>query len=107
VFVCSPAVVANLWNVGDLDIDRYCSALLDLWSPTRVRLPPSSTTPTSDKPSDLAASATALSAFLALSPEKRAIGGVTDLVETVALARRNCNKRFLNGSAPVIYGFPL
>ena len=27
----SPAVVANLWDVSDKDIDRFCKALLDSW----------------------------------------------------------------------------
>lgn len=34
-FVCaclySPAIVANLWDVTDEDIDRYCECLLDNW----------------------------------------------------------------------------
>ena len=27
----SPAIVANLWDVTDEDIDRYCECLLDNW----------------------------------------------------------------------------
>lgn len=28
---CSPALVANLWDVTDGDIDRYCKTLLQEW----------------------------------------------------------------------------
>ena len=31
VSLCSPALVANLWDVTDADIDRFCQSLLKLW----------------------------------------------------------------------------
>ena len=31
VFTCSPAIVANLWDVTDKDIDRFSDSLLKKW----------------------------------------------------------------------------
>lgn len=71
-----PAMVANLWDVTDGEIDRFCDALLAAWLPPHAQTGKSS----SDVPPSLS--------FVLPS------------------ARQACNLPFLTGAAPVLYGLP-
>lgn len=91
-----PAVLANLWDVTDRDIDRFSYRVLEKWGvfdDAREQLP--------------------------ISPVKRCrktkakhkvesvdIGRVS-LDEAVAQGRSACRLKYLNGAAPVIYGVPV
>ncbi|KAG5518182.1 hypothetical protein PMAC_003368 [Pneumocystis sp. 'macacae'] len=77
-----PALVANLWDVTDKDIDRFTSSVLAHWG--LVPSPPSP--PQSGCPGPQAGNS---------------------LVDAVALSRDHCVLRYLNGAAPVIYGIPV
>lgn len=74
---CSPALVANLWDVTDKDIDKFA------WSVFRRTgiAAPEATASASPSPVSLTAA--------------------------VAQSRDVCNLRYLNGAAPVVYGIPL
>lgn len=67
----SPAVVANLWDVTDKDIDLFTLSMLESWGVT-------------------------------LADNE---GGSLNLA--VAESRERCILKFLNGSAPIVYGLPL
>lgn len=73
----SPAVVANLWDVTDRDIDRFSVALLDLFVEA------------GDK------------------GEKGPSKHRTTLAHSVARARLECKMTFIIGHAPVCYGIPV
>ncbi|GAA5958016.1 hypothetical protein JCM21900_004746 [Sporobolomyces salmonicolor] len=73
----SPALVANLWDVTDKDIDKFAQSVFD-----KTGLSSSSaSTSTSHSPASL--------------------------TSAVATSREVCNLRFLNGAAPVVYGVPV
>ncbi|BGP39728.1 separin protein [Rhodotorula kratochvilovae] len=75
-----PALVANLWDVTDKDIDKFAFSVFRL---TGIAAP----SPDSPLPSPAAPPAT--------------------LTAAVAQSRGVCNLRFLNGAAPVVYGIPV
>jgi separase len=74
----SPCVLANLWDVTDIDIDRFTSALLRSWL---------------GMPLEGAAAAAAQRADM--------------LQEAVVRARGACLMPFLVGAAPVCFGLPV
>ncbi|KAJ1919812.1 separin protein [Mycoemilia scoparia] len=71
-----PTLVANLWDVGDKDIDRFSVEMLKRWQ-------------LMDPNKDLG------------KP-----GSKTSLVEAVSQSRGVCRMPYLTGAAPVIYGIP-
>lgn len=110
-----PALLANLWDVTDKDIDRFSHATLEKWglfSSPSVR----STNTTKQAP---------LLPSINSSPTKRvgkARGGASkvpfldddvddehglSLDQAVAQSRDSCRLRYLNGAAPVVYGVPV
>jgi separase len=74
-----PALVANLWDVTDRDIDKFSNALLDNWVDT-------------DRPGRSS------------SDTQRAR---RSLAEELPVARGACKLRYLNGASPVCYGVPV
>ncbi|KXS20158.1 hypothetical protein M427DRAFT_94501 [Gonapodya prolifera JEL478] len=74
----SPALVANLWDVTDKDIDRFSVNLLQEWGLLRSS-------------SDLSGAECQESKSLA---------------QCVTSSREKCTFKFLNGAAPVVYGVP-
>ena len=71
-FLClSPAVVANLWDVTDKDIDRFAQATF-----AEIGLSGTSATPST-------------------------------LPGAICKSRKACTLRYLNGAAPVVWGFPV
>lgn len=91
-----PALLANLWDVTDKDIDRFSYTVLESWGLFHKS-----------------------EASLPRSPVKRGGRGRTkkqtsnikidrvSLDEAVAKGRGSCRLRYLNGAAPVIYGVPV
>ncbi|KAJ2557160.1 separin protein [Coemansia sp. RSA 1933] len=85
-----PALVGNLWDVGDKDIDRFAATMLNKWGLTRF-------------------SEGAIA--VGCGPEGDRIGGqrgcdALSLSEAVCNARKACRMPFLTGAAPVVYGLP-
>ncbi|GAA5874618.1 hypothetical protein JCM3774_004663 [Rhodotorula dairenensis] len=72
-----PALVANLWDVTDKDIDKFAWSVL-----RRTGIAPPEA-PTSATPSPVS------------------------LTTAVGQSRDVCNLRYLNGAAPVVYGIPV
>ncbi|KAI7832057.1 peptidase family C50-domain-containing protein [Kickxella alabastrina] len=71
-----PALVGNLWDVGDKDIDRFAASMLQSWG--------------LDQPANL----------------NERLASPVSLAEAVCEARRVCRMAFLTGAAPVVYGIP-
>ncbi|KAJ1869152.1 separin protein [Coemansia sp. RSA 990] len=86
-----PALVGNLWDVGDKDIDRFAARLLQAWGLTRF----------SPAPIDVALD-TKNSPQQPTCPDKP-----VSLAEAVCWARRACRMTYLTGAAPVVYGIPV
>ncbi|KAJ2033195.1 separin protein [Coemansia sp. S16] len=80
-----PALVGNLWDVGDKDIDRFAARLLAAWGLDRV-----------------SAAEIAVKSEVVL-PLCRPVS----LAEAVCEARKACRMSFLTGAAPVVYGIPV
>ncbi|TPX32238.1 hypothetical protein SmJEL517_g04633 [Synchytrium microbalum] len=81
IFAGSPALVANLWDVTDRDIDKFTKDVLQRWG-----LLDSSEDGDED--------------------EEEESRNVT-LSEAVGRSRDTCTLRYLNGAAPVVYGIPV
>lgn len=90
----SPAVVGNLWDVTDRDIDRFCLALLEGLFPV---------TRTVEGKEEEEDSGLLLSAEgdVGRSKDEKAL-----ILSAVARARSACKLPYLVGSAPVVYGLP-
>ncbi|CAG8439582.1 1339_t:CDS:10 [Ambispora leptoticha] len=83
-----PALVANLWDVTDGDLDRLSKSLFNNWF-----ICPSQKVPHSQV--NEPGSSTAVQTKQSVS-----------LVDAVSLARENCRLKYLNGAATVVYGIP-
>ncbi|KAG4304549.1 hypothetical protein PORY_001942 [Pneumocystis oryctolagi] len=77
-----PALVANLWDVTDKDIDRFSTSVLKYWGLISNNLENCQNENTESE-----------------------IGN--SLVEAVAFSREKCLLKYLNGAAPVVYGVPV
>ncbi len=94
-----PALVANLWDVTDKDIDKFCLGTLRTWGLLQE-----------DKTS---ATHNAVRAGARQRGQKK--GGdfqgmeqeLISLDQAVANSRDLCKLRYLNGAAPVVYGIPV
>ncbi|KAJ2880497.1 separin protein [Coemansia aciculifera] len=80
-----PALVGNLWDVGDKDIDRFAARLLAAWGLDQL---------------SAAEIAVKSEATLPLTQP-------VSLAEAVCEARKACRMSFLTGAAPVVYGIPV
>lgn len=78
--LCSPTLVANLWDVTDRDIDKFSQSVFD----------------------DLHLNADAVKQWRADDGG----AGRTSVVRAVAKARESCKLKYLTGAAPVVYGIP-
>ncbi|GAA5821500.1 hypothetical protein JCM3770_000600 [Rhodotorula araucariae] len=76
-----PALVANLWDVTDKDIDKFALSVFHLTGIAAPSTEPGTCPPPPAPPATLTAA--------------------------VARSRGVCNLRFLNGAAPVVYGIPV
>jgi len=88
----SPAVVGNLWDVTDRDIDRFCVALLEELFPKAK-----ASTATDEILGDEG---------LVLKGERAVEDSKALILPAVARARGACKLRHLVGAAPVAYGLP-
>lgn len=109
----SAAVVANLWDVTDKDIDKFCKKVLEEWGLMRK--------PEVSSKSKTTAATPARNRSKSRAPkiDKMDDGGLfgnfgtasgkgkTSLVEAVAKGRKECHLKYLNGAAPVVYGVPV
>lgn len=84
-----PVVLGNLWDVTDVDIDRFSQALLHSWL---------------DEP---AADRGRLSRCPERVTRRADCPPVSDLCASVSSARRVCKLKSLVGASPVCYGIPV
>ena len=80
----SPAVLGNLWDVTDKDIDRFTTRLFETWGLVESA---STTTLTYDSDNEDRSDCT--------------------LTEATAIARDSCLLPYLVGASPVVYGIPV
>ncbi|CAG8500014.1 24159_t:CDS:10, partial [Racocetra persica] len=83
-----PALVANLWDVTDKDIDRFSKALFNQWELC---------------PGDVGINDDVRSYHSKIDVNSR---GEVSLVQAVSMARNECKLKYLIGAAPVVYGIP-
>ncbi|CAG8464478.1 7082_t:CDS:10 [Acaulospora colombiana] len=88
-FVKSPALVANLWDVTDRDIDRFSKALFSNWN-----LQPNEERFDENIPN------------VQNIDSDTSTRGAISLVQAVSKSRDGCVLKYLIGSAPVVYGIP-
>lgn len=112
----SRALLANLWDVTDRDIDRLSYGVFSRWGLCEER--PQSRSSTEDRLEPERAMALDFSG-LPIKERKRQLNAsmkgkkynVTrkgmSLTEALAGARGDCTLKYLNGAAPVIYGVPV
>ena len=99
------AVVGTLWNVTDKDIDRFSMRVLEEWGLFEHQGEKESRSPVKKKAKGRGR---ALPRSVAIEKEKSAERkGKTTLNQAVAVGRKACLLRYLNGAAPVIYGVPV
>lgn len=79
-----PTAVANLWDVTDMDIDRFSRAVLEAWLPESME-----------------------GASSAKNNARDHLGKPLCVSITVSRSRRACKLQYLIGAAPVCYGVPL
>jgi separase len=120
------AVVANLWDVTDKDIDRFSLAVGQEWGlwrapeeqiklpskSTRKQVPANPATPekgakTPKTPKVRKTPGTARTPARSRSRVGNRSERKQSLVEAVAKSRDACYLRYLNGAAPVVYGIPV
>ncbi|KAI5808785.1 peptidase family C50-domain-containing protein [Peziza echinospora] len=107
----SAAVVANLWDVTDKDIDRFSRKALEEWGLFRHH---------SNEQGGKGKGSSRSKSRDGAGLEDRGggaggVGGTTlgsgkgkvSLVEAVARGRKECHLKYLNGAAPVVYGVPV
>jgi separase len=99
-----PALVANLWDVTDKDIDKFSFGVLKTWGlfqdePLARSPVKGSTRPTRGRNKTAAAAAADVPTVEREVP--------VSLDQAVAKSRDLCKLRYLNGAAPVVYGVPV
>jgi separase len=116
----SPAMLANLWDVTDRDIDKLSSGVFSRWGLCDAQRPVSragSDIPEPEQPMGLGSN---LFTGPSLGERKKQLNasmrgkkyittnrkGIS-LTEALASARDDCTLKYLNGAAPVIYGVPV
>ncbi|KAJ2081895.1 separin protein [Coemansia sp. RSA 988] len=82
-----PALVGNLWDVGDKDIDRFAASMLHVWGLDQY-------------------SAESIAVKLDRESSQYPPDQPVSLAEAVCLARKACRMSYLTGAAPVVYGIP-
>ncbi|KAJ3044989.1 hypothetical protein HDV00_012409 [Rhizophlyctis rosea] len=90
----SPALVANLWDVTDRDIDRFSRSMMEEWGLMKhQQQSPSKRKKGKGKEKEMRLDV--------------GDGGRKSIVEAVASAREVCHLEYLIGAAPVVYGVPV
>ncbi|KAG8526760.1 uncharacterized protein KY384_008189 [Bacidia gigantensis] len=93
-----PALVANLWDVTDKDIDRFAQSVLEKWGLFGKKALPQSGRGGRGKGKGKVVKEAKLT-------EENT--GSMSLDKAVAQSRDACFLKYLNGAAPVIYGVPV
>ena len=101
-----PALVANLWDVTDKDIDCFSETVLENWGLFKVKreVSPSNSTKTPSKPRRKDKGKEGANGA---EIQKQNRHTPASLDEAVARSRDSCFLRYLNGAAPVVYGIPV
>lgn len=109
-----PALLANLWDVTDKDIDRFSHTALEKWglffSPSEQPTAPKKQAPLLPSTNN---SPTKRNGRVRGGETKVPLVDVVDdehgvsLDQAVAQSRDSCRLRYLNGAAPVVYGVPV
>lgn len=108
-----PALLANLWDVTDKDIDRFSHTALEKWglfsSPTEYS---TNTKKQAFLLPSINNSPTKRNGRVKGGETKVSVGVADDehglsLDQAVAQSRDSCRLRYLNGAAPVVYGVPV
>lgn len=113
----SPAVLANLWDVTDRDIDRLSYGVFSRWGLCEGERPKSRGSddgqfePERGMGLDFGRGSIGerkrqLQASIRGKKYVATRKGVS-LTEALAMAREDCTLKYLNGAAPVIYGVPV
>lgn len=110
-----PALLANLWDVTDRDIDRFSHTALKKWglfsSPsedftaTKKQAPllPSMNNSPTKRNGRVRGGETKVPLLVDVMDDEHAVS----LDQAVAQSRDSCRLRYLNGAAPVVYGVPV
>jgi separase len=112
----SPAMLANLWDVTDRDIDRLSYGVFRRWGLCDERPKSRATDDNIFEPergmgldfsgATIAERKKQLNASMKGRLQQVARKGVS-LTEALAGAREDCTLKYLNGAAPVVYGVPV
>ena len=95
-----PALVANLWDVTDKDIDRFSHIVLEKWGLFgRAQ--------SQYSPVKKSAKQKGKSKVREVEKTESHTKAPVSLDQAVAGGRDSCTLRYLNGAAPVIYGVPV
>lgn len=107
LFAGSPAVIANLWDIGDRDIDRFSKAVVNPWLQNIGEERPVSCSACAliEKPSRGRGKKTQVSGH---SSNRRCCMrcATKRIASSIAKARKACKLDMLTGAAPVCYGVP-
>jgi hypothetical protein len=100
-----PAVVANLWDVTDRDIDRFGLALLRAWRSVTAQQA-ASAMPAPSASRSMGGQAAAVTSLVEGGEEVEGAARRLGLGAAVADSRGACKLRSLVGAAPVCFGLP-
>ena len=103
----SPAVVGNLWDVTDGDIDRFCAALLAGWLPgNAVDDSSNGSSCRSSSSNGERTMGDGATAGGVPSSSSAIAAGAAAVSASVSAARSACRLPFIVGAAPVCFGVP-
>ena len=113
----SPAVVGNLWDVTDGDIDRFCAALLAGWLPGTAADSSNGSRNGSSGSRNGSSGSNGSSSGERIMGDRTAAAGVPSSLSaaaagaaavsaSVSAARNACRLPFIVGAAPVCFGVP-
>lgn len=101
-----PALLANLWDVTDKDIDRFTQTTLEGWGLFERRQQVSNDGSPVKRSAKQKGKGRAVKEIPKTS-EEDGLKVRMSLDQAVAVARDSCILKYLNGAAPVIYGIPV
>ena len=99
----SPAMLANLWDVTDKDIDKFAQSVLEKWGLFRTKGTVAAQTSPQKRGKRSKGKGVATEA---MGCAETGVAPMT-LDECVSQSRDVCILKYLNGAAPVIYGIPV
>lgn len=114
-----PALLANLWDITDKDIDKFSYDVLEKWglwtTPTTADgshhltqpVPVSTSSPSKKTTKKRGRIPAGTPAGTPAAESSSAPSTPLSLDQAVAQSRDSCKLRYLNGAAPVVYGVPV